>query len=546
MKNYQLILLFLSCFSIMYCDFVAEAQEASIRIDGNKNWIIDDPASEKYLYIAKVYYTPGISETGWDFLQITTNNMFSDELQAEGAGRLEAHITKDTIFDHYTNMVTSIGNLSNETAEFFIKQEEYLLSKKEEYQSDPILYNAYLLYLQFKGLREQYNLEVEDDKKIEEVQFNVMNSFGDVFDIKKKYERPSFDEMDEEEIYKYFVVNNHCSAIFKLKYDLSDVFFGHNSWYHYCMMSKVFKEYNFNFNHESIKAHNVMFSSYPGSIVSNDDFYYTSKGLVVIETTNANYNESSYDLITEESLLCWQRVQISNRMSESAKEWTDIFAQYNSGTYNNMYMVLDTKKIEFGNYTKIDENALMIIETMPGLVEANDVTNHLKFGYWPSYNVPYSKNISDNANVTNTINSKPERNMKFYSEYNSCSRAKIMRRDHNKIHDIETMKNFMQYNDYLNDPFSDGEPGESIAARYDLRKGNESICYGAYDVKLSSVQEMKQSENKTIYLFAGPTRQVDPPMNFNSDACQGVKHEGIPDEPNNDWIIYINRFNFDE
>ena len=55
MKISQLILLFLSCFSIMYCDFVAAAQEASIRIDGNKNWIIDDPASEKYLYIAKTY-----------------------------------------------------------------------------------------------------------------------------------------------------------------------------------------------------------------------------------------------------------------------------------------------------------------------------------------------------------------------------------------------------------------------------------------------------------------------------------------------------------
>ena len=135
--------------------------------------------------------------------------------------------------------------------------------------------------------------------------------------------------------------------------------------------------------------------------------------------------------------------------------------------------------------------------------------------------------------------------MEVYNEYNNCSRAKIMRREHNKVTDIESMKYFMQYNDYLNDPFSDGEPAESIAARYDLRKNN-SMCYGAYDTKLSSVQEMKQSANKTIYLYGGATRQVDPPMNYNSDACQGVKHEGIPDEPDHDWIIFINKFNFDE
>ena len=120
-----------------------------------------------------------------------------------------------------------------------------------------------------------------------------------------------------------------------------------------------------------------------------------------------------------------------------------------------------------------------------------------------------------------------------------------MRRDHNKIHDIETMKNFMQYNDYLNDPFSHGEPGESIAARYDLRE-NRPLCYGTFDTKLSSVKEIKEKGKKTIYLYGGATRQVEPPMNFNSKACENVTHVGIPDEPNNPWITFNNKFNFDE
>ena len=524
----------------------AQEIEGRIRIDGKRNWIIEtEKFSEDYNYIASAYYTPNLSEVGWDFLSITTNNMFSDELQAEASGRLEASLTKDRIYNHYINMISTAGHLDSQVANFFIKQEEYLLSKKNEYNSNSILYNAYLLYLQFKGLREQYNKEVEDEKKIEDVEFNVLNSFGDVFDIKDKYSNLSFDTMNKEEMYDYFLLNNHCSAMFKLKYDLSDIFFGHNSWYYLNMMTRIFKEYNLNFNDKSIKTHNVMFSSYPGSIVSNDDFYLTSKGLVVIETTNSNYNKTSYNFITEESLLCWHRVQISNRMSENAKEWTEIFSKYNSGTYNNQYMILNTKGIKFGNYTKIEENSFMIIEQMPGFIEANDVTDHLKFGYWPSYNVPYSKNVSDYANISNTINSKPDRNMNYYMDYNTCSRANIMRRDQHNITDIESMKKFMQYNDYLNDPFSNGIPTESIAARGDLKK-EKPTCYGAFDTKLGSVKELKENSKKTIYLYSGATMSVEPLFDFNSEACKNVKHEGIPDKPRNPWITFNNKFNFDE
>ena len=145
----------------------AQEIEGRIRIDGKRNWIIEtEKFSEDYNYIASAYYTPNLSEVGWDFLSITTNNMFSDELQAEAAGRLEASLTKDRIYNHYINMISTAGHLDSQVANFFIKQEEYLLSKKNEYNSNSILYNAYLLYLQFKGLREQYNKEVEDEKKI--------------------------------------------------------------------------------------------------------------------------------------------------------------------------------------------------------------------------------------------------------------------------------------------------------------------------------------------------------------------------------------------
>ena len=540
LKNiYLFLLILLSTKSIL-------GKEARIRLTGDNKWIIEvDSFPEPHQYIATAFYKDTLSETGWDFLSITTNNFFDDKIQAEAAGRLEGSLTKNRIFTHYNNMLSSSGKLKNDTYEFFKRQEEFLLSKKNEYKDNSILFNAYLLYLQFNGLREQYNAEVDDNMKIDNIEFNVMNSFGDIFDIDAKYNRPNFDEMTKEEIYDYFLFNNHCSALFKIKDDLSDIFFGHNSWFNYNMMTRIFKEYNLNFNDRSIHSHNVMFSSYPGAIVSNDDFYLTSKGLIVIETTNTNYNTSSYDLITAESLLCWQRVQISNRMAKTAKDWTQIFSQFNSGTYNNQYMVLDTKGVEFGNYTKIEDNSLMIIEQMPGMVEINDVTDYLKFGYWPSYNVPFGKNISKNANITETIKSNPKRKMELYSEYDSCSRAKIMRRDQNNVTDIESMKYFMQYNDYKNDPFSDKKPTESIAARGDIREENPG-CFGAYDTKLGSVKELKENKIKTIYLYSGATKQVTPYLNFKSKGCEKISHEGIPDEPDFSWTTFNNNFNFNE
>ena len=45
----------------------------------------------------------------------------------------------------------------------------------------------------------------------------------------------------------------------------------------------------------------------------------------------------------ENTISGWIRSYISNQIANTAKEWVDTFARYNSGTYNNQWTVVDYK-----------------------------------------------------------------------------------------------------------------------------------------------------------------------------------------------------------
>ena len=64
-----------------------------------------------------------------------------------------------------------------------------------------------------------------------------------------------------------------------------------------------------------------------------DDFYQTSGGLVVTETTNNLMDNSLYELITPQSLFSGQRVRVANMMAHSGEEWYIFFSKYNSGSF---------------------------------------------------------------------------------------------------------------------------------------------------------------------------------------------------------------------
>lgn len=111
-------------------------------------------------------------------------------------------------------------------------------------------------------------------------------------------------------------------------------------------------------------------------------------------------------------------MRAAGHLASSGASWYEIVKAHNSGTYNNQvtciissclmsivhclvrhhsllmvcmfvrimlqYMILDGNKFKPGN--ALPEEALYVVEQIPGLVVGGDATNELEKGYWSSYN----------------------------------------------------------------------------------------------------------------------------------------------------------------
>jgi hypothetical protein len=189
---------------------------------------------------------------------------------------------------------------------------------------------------------------------------NIESTGWSNLDIRSGYGSNSVDDVT----IMYVAISGHCSVMVKATPGYEDILAGHSTWSLYPLMLRVFKHYSFNLKEPTTGSRIMSFSSYPGALTSIDDYYILGSGLIVMETTNGIYNNSLFKMVMPESLLSWQRIRAASQMASDATEWTDTVAKYNSGTYNNQYIVIDLNKIKLKN--SIEDNTLRIAEQIPG------------------------------------------------------------------------------------------------------------------------------------------------------------------------------------
>lgn len=446
-------------------------------------------------------YIDNINQDGWGKLWLYSDSTLKGWYQA---GFLEGSLTSERIYQHYTswyNYQFSTNPLSNNTIEYLLKQYNYAIKLSKSNNNDQYYITLSKVLEQFKGILDGINYSAKENQTMTLIDLLLLQAAGDLYDIIPAVDENGFDlhigKLSPLEFFDRWHSKVSCSAMIKITDDKKDVFAAHTTWTSYQNMLRIYKNYNLDDgNYKS--SH----SSKPGVIYSKDDFYVLPKhNLVVMETTNGVMNEELYSYVTTESLLTWQRLPLVNTLAKNGKEWVDIVSRHNSGTYANQWMVLDLKLFQSGIGVTSSTDFLWIVELAPGLAISEDVTQVMlsQGGYWPSYNVPYTKEMYKLSGFQAAYETYGNE----YS-YQDCTRAQIFKRNQSMIQSFDQMKKMLRYNDYLNDPLSGGNSALSISARYEFRSTNPKT-YGGVDTKVTSFQRIVKDESgedmKVSYLL---------------------------------------------
>ncbi len=492
--------------------------------------------------IAYARYANRINATGWAELEVVTSPLRPDAVQAYAAGLLEGHLTAPLISSYRrNNRMGALFDRSNGQckgqAGFVTDNLRHTISRVLASPHDDYWREVGLVLYQIAGLDDgasgRRNLFLSPHLNVHPCGTYQMNMDT---------------ESDDLQLIKAQVVNpdrdSHCSAFIKYipgdDSKAAEVLVAHNTWGSYHNMLRLLKKYTLNYSTSAAKT--VTMSGYPGQVFSHDDFYVTSQGLVVQETSIENFNASSWGHINSQMIVLeFIRNAVANRMASNGSEWARIFSRHNSGTYNNQFMIVDYKKLNTGPGTgtgSIERGLLTILEQLPHLVHFEDLTEHLRqHRYWASYNIPYFEDVYAQAGFKEMTH----RRGAHYS-YQLAPRAQMFAREQAKVGNLSALMHLMRYNDFRHDPLarcSACSPPYSaeyaIAARADLNDPHGRYPFrelafratGATDAKMTSRGLVERGEGEFVAV-AGPTDQGQPPFDWRTFSDKSQLHFDQP------------------
>ena len=326
-----------------------------------------------------------INKPGWSFLELVGSSDVLDEELAFAAGMAEGWATGDLILMQWKNTLAGMcakpSNLCTKMAQFIANNSLYMAAQfNKSAGMDSYWYHVNLFTTQLKGLLEGYNmLRLEELTYSDLLLMQISGDLESLLSVLSNKEGKKEKENVEEEVQLKVVGASKCSALVKLLYGNAELFVSHDTWDDYQGMLRVFKLYNLKFQTSKIDStviprYRVSFSSYPGMLLSGDDFYMMSSGLVTTETTLGNSNPALWQYVVPETVFEGIRNVVANRLACSGKNWSEVFSHHNSGTYNNQWMVVDYKLFEKGQ-EQLKNGLLWVLEQLPGIITAGDQTD---------------------------------------------------------------------------------------------------------------------------------------------------------------------------
>ncbi|XP_068748317.1 putative phospholipase B-like 2 [Montipora capricornis] len=464
-----------------------------------------------------------INSTGWSFLEIHTSASFPDKLQALAAGLVEGSLTGELMYKYYQNTLAGYCeddvDFCKKLGRFLDENLKWISAQIADNPGDKYWYQVELILRQFEGIKQGY-LSNKRLPIIQDLDFLLMQAATELWALSAALGKKGIHHVPG---------TGSCSALIKLLPGNKDLYISHVTWDSYLEMLRVFKLIDVPFsvsgNKENIiPGRKQSFSSYPGFLTSADDFSLLSSEMVSQETTIGNSNPDLWKYVTEKPMILeWMRIIVANRLASSAQEWVELFSKYNSGTYNNQWMILDYKLFTPGE--DIKPGTLIVLEQLPGIIESADMSVFLQdHSYWPSYNIPFFPYIFNMSGGTENVK-------KFGSwfSYEGSPRAQIFKRDHHKVVDMNSMMKLMRYNDYQHDPLArcnctppySGE--NAISSRSDLNPASGKYPFRALGHRLSGGTDAKITNSEMIKSFeclavSGPTHDQQPVFKWSTSG----------------------------
>lgn len=494
-------------------------------------------------YVAVANFTDDINKSGWSYLEVSTSLSYNDSLQSYAAGLVESAVTSQLIYKHWMNTLMGYCGPFTRDPEYCQRLKQYITTNLQwitqqmnAHNDSSYWHQVRLSLLQLKGLEDGYNGQVDfptGNFSIDPFGFLLFQLGGDLEDLEAALNKSSQART---------VGSGSCSALIKLLPGNKDLLMSHDTWNTYQSMLRILKRYNFAYRRSPTEKSVIpgriqAFSSYPGSIFSGDDFYILSSGLVTMETTIGNSNDDLWKFVKPQDVVMeWLRNIIANRLAENGRDWADIFSRYNSGTYNNQWMIVDYKLFVPGE-GQMKQGLFTVLEQIPGMIVTADKTEELlKTGYWASYNIPYFEEVFNASGGQELV----QKYGSWFS-FSENPRAQIFRRNQTLVTDIESMVRLMRYNNYKDDPLSrcnECDPvqnGENtISARSDLNPANGTYPFGALrqrshggtDMKMTSYEMVKNFEMLAV---SGPAWDQVPVFQWSTSPYNKLLHMGHPD-----------------
>lgn len=520
---------------VAMCASLCNGRRVVFTLDDNKIIQHEMKLWEKYEqpptpWVVDASYTDSYDKTGWELAEFTMNPEIDAPLLAYSAGYAEGSLTKMRINQQWNNTIGSHcqGSTLSESCkklEIFLQENLIWMTTMIKKNPDSVYWKEVRnVLLQVQGLVDGYNNKdiIDLTIRLEPFGFLLFQLGGDLEDLEVALG-----------LEKYFsrrvVGSGSCSALIKVVKTAdggTDLLSAHDTWSDYNGMLRIMKRFNF-------PSYSEAYSGYPGSIYSGDDFYIMSSGLVTMETTNGNGNNALWKYVTPQSVFDWVRNLVANRLASNGREWCLTFEKFNSGTYNNQWMVIDYNKFQDDAKSEI----LYVLEQLPGMIEYQDVTNVLlEKTYWASYNIPYFEGIFNASGQPAMVKKYGD-----WFTHDKNPRARMFARDHGNVKDLKSLIKLMRYNDFKHDPISrcnctpPYSAENTIAARSDLNDPNGKYPFGALgqrnhgavDVKVTSVSLMT---TMSMVAECGPTHDQQAPFQWSTSPYAKTSHVGHPDK----------------